>query len=102
MAAPIPGFGRAGRPTLRFEYAELCDAFDATEPFLLGRLLVLATLPFVGVLLCPNAWLSSASCLVILGLRSNGPGAIFSKRFEMFSPPFNLGLRGANKGLGWA
>ena len=44
--------------------------------------------------------------LEVLGRRSarpsNGPGAMESMRFAILSPPSNLGLRGAKRGLGSA
>jgi hypothetical protein len=107
LAPLMPGFGREGRPMLRFEYAELRDAFDVTELRCFGTLLLLAMLSCVPILLCPSACPSSKNGFValdVLGLRSavpsNGPGAMLFMRLVTFSPPSNRGLSGANRGLG--
>jgi len=108
----IPGFGRAGRPILRVEYAEARDVVDDTEVrrfVALPALLTLRVLPCVLDLLCPNEGPSCVNDLGVLGLLgvrsdlpSKGPGAMLSMRFETLSPPSIRGLRGAKSGLGSA
>jgi hypothetical protein len=97
-----------------FEYAEARDIVEDTELCLLcfrEELPMLLELPCVAVLLCPKDAASGKGEggfdeLEVLGLQSarpsKGPGAMLSILFVMLSPPSNLGLSGAKRGLGGA
>jgi hypothetical protein len=102
IGAPMPGFGLAGKPTLRFENVELRDAVDANDVLWFENTPLLLVLLCVAVLLCPNSeplCLGVCLPLEVLGLRpSKGPGAIVSMRFATFSPPLVRGLSGAYRG----
>lgn len=100
-----PDLGEADIPALRFEYAELREVSEVKDVRCCRILAKLRVLLCVPVRLCPCGDASAemgVDALAVLGLRSNGPGAIVSSLFEMFSPAFVRGLNGANNGLGAA
>jgi hypothetical protein len=91
IAVVDPGFVRLGSPALRFEDAEARDVLDASDVLDFDSLPTLPMLPCVSILRCPytGSWEGDLGALAVLGRRlSKGPGAMLSKRFETFSPPF--------------